>query len=57
MKYTENVIESAVLCVAVTFNAWGRMSLAIVFAAAVSCGETRSTVSPVEVMAADVRMV
>ena len=52
-----NVIESASACVAVTLMACGSMSFAIVFADAVSCDDTRNTVIPAPVMAADARMV
>lgn len=57
VKYMEKVIESASACVAVTLIACGNMSFAIVLAAAVSCGDTRSTVNPVPVMAALVKIV
>ncbi len=43
--------------VAVTLIAAGSISLAIVFAAAVRCGDTRRTVRPVAVIAADARIV
>lgn len=48
---------SASACVAVTLIADGSMSFAMVLAAAVNCGFTRSTVSPVVVIAADARIV